>query len=62
MDDETGEMKTKREIAQVFFHFKLLGQFWGFSVSFGPLHVTRSGPVLDGLVGIVSLAASRSSF
>lgn len=65
MDDETGEMKTKREITQVFFHFVPLGQFFGFSGSSSPLHVTRSGSLLEsalreGSVRVVGLAASRS--
>lgn len=46
MDDETGEMKTKREITQVFFHFKPLGQLLGFSGLSGPPHVMRSGSLL----------------
>ena len=65
MDDETGEMKTNREITQVFFHFVPLGQFLGFSGSFGPLHEMRSGSLFasalrEGSVRVVGLAASRS--
>ena len=67
MDEETGDMKTKREITHVFFHFTLLDQFLGFSGSPGPFQVTRSGSFWasaskDGSTGRVGLAASRSPF
>lgn len=36
-------MKTKREMDNVFFHLRLLGQFWGDSGSSGPVQVMRLG-------------------
>lgn len=40
MDDDTGEIKVKRETVIIAAHFFLFGQFLGFSGSSGPSHVT----------------------
>lgn len=43
IDDETGEMKVKRETVMTAAHFFLSGQFLGFSGSSGPSQVTYRG-------------------
>jgi hypothetical protein len=40
MDEDTGEIKVKRETVIIAAHFFLFGQFLGFSGSSGPSHVT----------------------
>lgn len=43
IEEEMGEMKTKRDMDNVFFHLRLLGQFWGLEGSVGVVQVMRLG-------------------